>query len=413
MRNVERIEKHVISKQNINFNSCNSICFRSKNLYNYCNYILRQSFIHTSKLPSEYDLVKKLRSRNNDVYFDLFGNVNQQCIKLLYKNWKSFFASIKDYGKNKFKYLGRPKLPKYKDKNGRNIAIFTYMDCRIKDGFLHFNKNANLHPIKTLVQEGSLCQVRIVPQTGCYIIEIVYKFQPVNTDLCTDNYLSIDLGIDNFATCYDSHANKAFIINGKIIKSINQFYNKQKAMLMSFIKNKGTSNRIKQLELKRKNKIEDYMHKASKDIIVYCITNNIGTIVVGHNKEWKQNSNIGKCNNQKFVQIPFNNFIQKIQYKCKNVSINCIITEESYTSKVDHSVLEQMTHQENYIGKRIQRGLFKQSSGKALNADLNGAIGILRKVINESDFNQIIDRGFVINPVRVNPLTKDFIKILY
>lgn len=137
------------------------------------------------------------------------------------------------------------------------------------------------------------------------------------------------------------------------------------------------------LELKRKNKIEDYMHKASKDIIVYCITNNIGTIVIGHNKEWKQNSNIGKCNNQKFVQIPFNNFIQKIQYKCENMSINCIITEESYTSKIDHSVLEQMTHQENYIGKRIKRGLFKQSSGKVLNADLNGAIGILRKVINE------------------------------
>lgn len=154
---MERIEKHVISKQNINFNSCNFICFRSKNLYNYCNYILRQSFIHTSKLPNEYDLVKKLRARNNDVYFDLFGNVNQQCIKLLYKNWKSFFVSIKDYSKNKSKYLGRPKLLKYKDKNGRNIAIFTYMDCRIKSGFLHFNKNANLQPIKTLVQEESLC----------------------------------------------------------------------------------------------------------------------------------------------------------------------------------------------------------------------------------------------------------------
>jgi len=410
---MQRVERHLITKSNCNFSACDSICFKSKNLYNYCNYILRQSFIHTNKLPTEYDLVKKLRARNNSVYFDLFGNVNQQCIKLLYKNWKSFFAVVKDYSKNKSKYLGRPKLPKYKDKNGRNIAIFTYVDCRVKDGFLHFNKKSNLLPIRTVVENEKLCQVRIIPQTNCYAVEIVYEYEAIDICLNKSNYLSIDLGINNFATCYDSHANKAFIINGKIIKSMNQYYNKRKAELMSFVGNKGTSNRLKQLEMKRKNKINDYMHKSSKGLIVYCITNDIGTIVIGHNKNWKQAVNTGKANNQKFVQIPFNNFIQKLQYKCENFGITCIITEESYTSKIDHSVLEEMKHQERYLGKRIQRGLFKQSSNKVLNADLNGALGILRKVINESDFSQIVDRGFVINPVRVNPLTKEFIKILY
>ena len=220
------------------------------------------------------------------------------------------------------------------------------------------------------------------------------------------------MGVNNFATCYDSHANKAFIINGKIIKSMNQYYNKKKAKLMSYAIN-GTSNKLKQLDLKRKNKISDFMHKASKWLVIYCITNNIGTIVVGHNKNWKQGANIGKINNQRFVSIPYDLFIQRLRYKCENYGIRFVITEESYTSKVDHSVLEEMQHKDFYVGKRAKRGLFKQSSGKVLNADLNGAIGILRKVIDEFEFSQIVDRGFVINPVRVNPLTKDFIKVLY
>lgn len=409
---IQRVERHIITKTNKNFEAINNICLRSKNLYNYVNYILRQSFINTGKIPSENELVKKFHDRHNEIYYDLCGNTNQQCIKLLYKNWKSFFKSIKDWSKNKTKYLSKPKLPKYKDKEGRNIVIFTYADSRIKGEYLYVNSKANLEPIKTKVTKETFQQVRLIPKSNCYIVEIVYKTEDNNLNLTKNNYLSIDLGIDNFATCYNSHENKSFIVKGEIIKSINQYYNKKKAKLMSYIKDVGTSNRIKRLELKRQNKIEYFMHVASKTIINYCIQHNIGTLVIGHNTNWKQNSNIGRVNNQKFVNIPFNNFINKLKYKCENVGITFILTEESYTSKIDHSVLETMEHHEKYLGTRIKRGLFRQSNGKVLNADLNGAIGILRKVIDESEFKQIIDRGFVINPVKINVLTKNFINLL-
>ena len=178
---------------------------------------------------------------------------------------------------------------------------------------------------------------------------------------------------------------------------------------MSYVGNKGTSNRLKQLDLKRFNKINDYIHKSSRCIINYCISHNIGTIVVGHNKNWKQEVNTGRVNNQKFISIPYNKFIQQLQYKGENIGIQIIVTEESYTSKIDHLVLEPMQKQDEYMGKRIHRGLFKSSTGKIINADLNGAVGILRKVIDESQFIEIINRGFVTNPVKVNPLIETFI----
>ena len=144
------------------------------------------------------------------------------------------------------------------------------------------------------------------------------------------------------------------------------------------------------------------MHKASKYIIDYCIEHNLATIIIGHNKKWKQEVNTGKINNQNFVNIPFNNFIQKLQYKAENMGLEVIITEESYSSKVDHLAKEEMKHKERYLGKRIYRGLFKSSTGKIINADVNGAIGILRKVINENEFSRVIDRGVVITPEVVN-----------
>ena len=405
---LHRVERHIITKENQNYKQIDYLCFMSKNLYNYTNYILRQSFLHTGKLPNENDLIKKFRTRNNFDYYNLSGNINQQCVKQVYQNWKSFFKAAKAYKNNKASFNGKPKLPNYKNKNGRNILIFTHSDARIKEGYLYVNHKTNILPIKTNITNNELKQVRIIPQTNCYIIEIIYEKNINDLQLDKNNYLSIDLGIDNFATCYDSHANKAFIINGKIIKSMNQYFNKKRSLLMSYVENKGTSNKLNSLIFKRNNKINNYLHNSSKYIIDYCISNNVGTIVIGHNKNWKNKINIGKINNQKFVNIPFNTFIQQLQYKSENVGITCIITEESYTSKVDHSVKEGMCHHEVYLGQRIKRGLFKISNSKVINADLNGAIGILRKVVDESYFNKIINRGFVI-PVKVNPLTKTII----
>lgn len=268
------------------------------------------------------------------------------------------------------------------------------------------NSKSGIGRIKTNVVKEQYKQTRIVPQCGCYVIEVIYEIPQEQLGLNPNNYLSIDIGVNNLATCYDSHANIAFIINGRIVKSINQYYNKKKAVLMSYVGDRGTSNRIQKLTTDRNNKINNYMHNASRMIIDYCVYHNIGTIVIGHNDGWKQECNNGKKNNQNFISIPFNKLISQIQYKAENVGITCVITEESYTSKVDHLALEEMCHHDKYAGNRKKRGLFKSSTGKALNADLNGAVGILRKVIDESQFIEIANRGFVTNPFKVNPLIK-------
>ena len=188
------------------------------------------------------------------------------------------------------------------------------------------------------------------------------------------------------------------------MKSFNQWYNKRKAKLMSYVGGKGTSERLRQLNNYRNFWIEDYIHKVSRYIVNYCITNNIGIIVIGLNKGWKQKINLGKKINQKFVEIPFSRLIDKISYKCKLVGISFQINEESYTSKVDHLAFEKLGKHDVYLGKRKKRGLFQSSVGKLLNADINGAIGIGRKVFGDSFVNMIIDSGFAFNPIRVNIL---------
>ena len=404
---VERVEKHILKH---NLKEIDELCFNSKNLYNYCNYILRQSFIQTGKLPKEYELSKQLTKDKQRDWVKMGANTNQQILKLLYKNWKSFFEAIKEYKKNPSKFRGRPKLPKYKDKEkGRNIVIITCSTNRIHNGFFYFPKFTKIEPIKTFVTNKNLAQARIVPQTNCYILEIVYKITIPDNKVSADNVLSIDLGINNLATCFDKENNSSFIISGKNIKSFNQFYNKQNAKLKSttkIVNDKETSKRLKRLSLKRENKIIDYFHKSTKYIIDYCITHDIGKVIVGHNKNWKQNSNLGKINNQNFIQIPFNKFIGQLKYKCENIGLEFILTEESYSSKVDHYAKEEMKHQENYLGKRKKRGLFQSSKGFEINADVNGAIGIMRKVISNSEFNQIVDRGVVITPNRINIYSK-------
>ena len=404
---LQRVERHVVKKNDLNYEAIDHLCFMSKNLYNYTNYLLRQSFFNNKVLPKEFDIVKEFHDTHNYDYYNMCGNTNQQCIKFLYKNWKSFFKATKEYNKDPSKFLGKPKLPKYKDKKkGRNVVIFTYADSRIKDGYLYVNKKSGIGRIKTNVVKEQYKQTRIVPQCGCYIIEVIYEIEQEPLELNTKNYLSIDLGVNNLATCYDSHDNTSFIINGRIVKSINQYYNKKKAVLMSYVGDRGTSNRIQKLTVDRNNKINNYMHNASRMIIDYCVYHNIGTIVIGHNDGWKQEVKTGKKNNQNFVSIPFNKLVSQIQYKAENVGITCIVVEESYTSKVDHLALEEMHHHDKYVGNRKKRGLFKSSTGKAFNADLNGAVGILRKVIGESQFIEIVNRGFVTNPIRVNPLIK-------
>lgn len=284
------------------------------------------------------------------------------------------------------------------------MAVFTTSACRLKeDGYIHFIKNI-IPSIKTNIGDNKLCQVRVIPQATCYVVEVIYEKKEKDLNLNKDNVLSIDLGLNNLCSCISDVGIKPFIVNGKIIKSFNQWYNKKRARLMSYIGDKGTSKRLRRLNNYRNFWIEDKIHKVSRFIVNICIENNIGNLVVGLNKGWKNGVNLGKRINQKFVEIPFSKLVEKISYKCKLVGIDFQVHEESYTSKVDHLAFEKLGKHDVYLGKRKKRGLFQSSIGKLLNADINGAIGIGRKVFGDSYISGIIDSGLAFNPVRVNIL---------
>lgn len=253
----------------------------------------------------------------------------------------------------------------------------------------------------------NLCQVRIVPQSSCYILEVVYKKEVVDHDLDNNLYLGIDIGLNNLVALTSNKSGLTpLLVNGRLLKSINQYYNKTKAKLMSFVGNKGTSNRIEKLSHKRNCKVNDYLHKTSRFIINYCLAHKIKTIVIGKNKNWKQGINLGRKTNQSFVQIPFDRLIQQIQYKAEEVSISVILQEESYTSKCSFLDLESVEKHNVYKGKRVSRGLFKSSVGKVVNADINGSLNIIRKAVPNAFADGI--EGVVLHPVKVLNFNKGF-----
>lgn len=393
---MQLVERHIV----VNNKEIEELCHKSKNLYNYCLYQLRQSVFNKTEGFKEYALSTQLAKENQVDYRALPAQTSQQVIKLLFKNYKSWYKARKEWIKHPDKFKGRPKLPKYKDKNGFFTTSFTSQQVKLKDGFIHFPKNT-ISSLKTKVD--NVQQVRITPQATCFVIEVVYnKEKEVNNETKINNVLSIDLGLNNLIAASNNIGKEPFIINGKPIKSINQLFNKTKAIWMSYVDNKGDSNKINKLTLYRNNYIEDKLHKISRFIINYCIENNIGTITIGYNKEWKQGINIGKSNNQKFVNIPHLKLLQKIEYKAELAGIKVMQHEESYTSKCDALALESVEKHEIYLGKRVKRGLFLSSVRKLINADVNGSINIARKVVGDSFAKEIINSGFAFNPIRIN-----------
>lgn len=398
----QRVEKHIINKKHPLYLLIDDYCFKSKNLYNYINYILRQEFINNGKIIKEYEL--STIYKNEECYKELMAQTSQQVIKQLCVNWKSFFISIKDWSKHKEKYSGRPKLPKYKNKtNGRNVAIFTNQNCKLtEDGYIKFPTIFNRYLLKTKIT-GKLQQVRMIPKSEHYVIEIVYNKEIKEKIQDNERYMSIDIGLDNFATIVTNTGITPVIINGKGLKSINKYYNKQKSHYQEVSKrmnNKHITNRIIKINNKRNNMINDFMHKSSKMVVNIAIKNNISIIVIGNNKDWKRNSKMSRNVNQSFVGIPHQKFIKMIQYKAQDVGIEVILTEESYTSGTSF-LDKEYPIKENYDNSRRKyRGLFISNKGIKINADVNGAYQILKKV-----FPKAYDNGIevvVLHPVRVS-----------
>jgi putative transposase len=326
---------------------------------------------------------------------------------MLCRDWKAFLVSVKDYYKNPSKYFAKPKLPRYKKKDGRHICVLTNMQTHLYDGYLYF-AFTRMKPfnnlIKTKVTTKHL-QTRIVPQGGNYILEIVYEKEIDELLLSNEskNIASIDLGVNNFVTIANNIDAKSIIINGKGIKSYNVYWNKQMAKYKSLGKTNNKldwTKRQQRLTNKRNNKMEYFMHKASKEVINYCLALGIDTIVVGLNKEWKQEAKLFKSVNQTFVQIPYDKFINKLAYKCEDVGIKFIVNEESYSSGTSFLDAEKPCKEFYNKSRRIVRGLFKSNNGTLINSDLNGAYQIMKKVFPNAFANGIL--GVDLHPVVIN-----------
>mgnify|MGYP002409762405 FL=1 len=380
--NINRTERHIIKKSHKMWKMCDELCFKSKNLYNYANYIQRQRFINNENIIKYNELSQLLNK--HETFTSLGSNSAQHTLKMLDKTWKSFFVAIKDYWKNPSRYLGKPNIPKYKDKNGRYVCVLTNLQSQIKDGYLYFAFKP-LQPFNNIFRtkiKGKHMQTRIIPKGSCYVLEVVYETEVPEVLKESKNIVGIDLGLNNFATLTNNVSALPIIINGKIIKSYNQYWNKRKSNLSSDLKkrhNQNWSNKLETLTQKRNNKMEYFMHCASKYVINYCIAIGCDTIIIGYNQEWKQECNIGKST-QKFIQIPYYSFINKLKYKCENNGIKFIETEESYTSGTSF-LDDELPIKDNYDkSRRIYRGLFKSNNNILINSDVNGSYQIIKKV---------------------------------
>ena len=393
-------ERHIIKSTEHRFAEIDELAFKSKNLYNAANYVIRQSFVYGWGYINYNEMSRLMKS--HEAYKALPAKVSQQILMILDKNWKSFFEAVKAYKTDGSKFTGRPKRPLYKDKvKGRNILVYTIQAIsskQLKKGIIKLSATEIL--IKTKVNPDHICQVRLVPKCDSYVIEVIYdKSESTVSD---DKFVaSIDLGLDNLVALTSNQPGfTPLLINGRPLKSINQFYNKRKARLQAQLKGSSKSSpRLQRLTRCRNQKIDNYLHHTSRLIVDILIAKQIGTLVIGKNAQWKTEIDLGKPTNQNFVSIPHARQIEMLEYKARLVGIKVIVQEESYTSPANFLGLDPIPVYGRKIdkdiffsGKRIKRGLYKTSIGQLINSDVNASYNILRKAIPNA-FSDGIGRG--------------------
>ena len=402
--------KHLSKKE---FRNLKYLCHIAKNLKNQAIYNVRQHYFNNKKYLSYNENYKMLKNSEN--YKKLNSNMAQQILKEVDESFKSFFALLK-LAKNG-QYNGKIKLPNYLDKDGFTTLVIGFV--RLKDDMLivpysnSFKKTHQEVKVKlpSVLKDKKIKEIRIIPKQHSRYFEIQYTYEvkEIQRELNENNVLGIDLGIDNLCTCV-TNTGASFIIDGRKLKSINQYYNKINAKLQS-IKDKQkierTTLRQKRITRKRNNRINDYLSKAARTIVNYCLNNDIGKLVLGYNEDFQRNSNIGSINNQNFVNIPYGKLRDKLIYLCKLYGIEFKLQEESYTSKAsffdgDEIPIYDKENLQEYVfsGKRIKRGLYQTSTGKLINADCNGALNILRKS-KVVDLSVLYNRGELNTPKRI------------
>lgn len=398
-----------ISPTHRNYQECKELCISSRMLRNVCIYYIRQHYFATNTLYVEGINGKKEYLFNNVHLYHKFKEhecfrtdkhpdigkkyptkVLKQVMIQVNREFSSFYASIKDYHKNPSKYKGMPKIPSYTKEE--YMTRFPKEALSFKEkGYIKLSMTGIRIPLGDITRE-QVKEVIIAPTGWGYNIQLCYdneiNVEPsVSYDEIT-RICGLDIGLNNLATLASNDPSvNSLIVNGCPLKSINQYYNKTRARLQSELPTgKKTSKRIKQLTSKRNAKIKDYLHNASSAIITHLLRNKIECLVVGSNKSWKQNINIGKRNNQNFVSIPFYQLKMMLKYKCEMFGIHYIEREESYTSKCSFIDMEDIKKHESYLGNRKTRGNFISSSGAVINADINGALNIARKQFGNDFF---------------------------
>ena len=397
------------------YRTIKELCHTAKNLANEAIYNVRQYYFTEGEYLSyekNYALLK-----NSPNYKTLNSNMAQQILKEVDGSFKSFFGLLKlaKQGKYAFKDC---KLPHYLPKDGYTTLVIGFVRLNGNKLILPFsnsfkkNHKAVEIRIPPVLLDKKVKEIRILPKANARFFEIQYIYEAdcIQRNLSQSNALALDLGINNLVTAV-SNTGRTFIIDGRRLKSINQWFNKENARLQS-IKDKQhfgkkTTNRQKAIARDRNNKVNDYMNKAARKVIGYCISNDIGTLVVGYNETFQRGSNVGKRNNQTFVNIPYGKLRDKLEYLCELNGITFVKQEESYTSKAsfwdrdDIPVYNSDNPKEyQFSGKRICRGQYRTASGNTLNADINGSLNILRKSSVVS-LEALYSRGEVDTPVRI------------
>ncbi|MFX0113083.1 MAG: RNA-guided endonuclease InsQ/TnpB family protein [Candidatus Hodarchaeota archaeon] len=285
------------------------------------------------------------------------------------------------------------------EKNGEFLLLFTKQQVRLKNGWLHLPRQ--LLTIKIQITQP-LKGARILPQGAGYLLEILYEQPPTPLKPNQNRIASIDLGLNNLITMVTNIGEEPIVMNGKSLKVLNQFFNKQKASLQSIYDKRGITNGKKQriLSQKRKRQLTDYFHKASRYVINYCRHRTIDTLVVGYNPEWKQKIHIGKRNNQNFVSVPFFPLLKQFEYKCQDAGIHFMLIDESYTPKCSFLDRESIQKHQKYKGRRIKRGLFQTQNGTLINAGVNAAYNIMIKVVPNAFAEGIAGVG--LHPKRID-----------
>ncbi len=399
------VEKQIIKPTHKYYNQLDELCLLSKNLYNTTLYRARQYYFENNSRFSAYDFIREFTKENQKDFRALPARVSRYVVQLVEKNMNSYFKLVKL--KQKGEFTQKVKLPKYLNKKtGRQVVHYHYQSLSLQEaGKVKLSKSDIV--LNTAVPLKDIQYLQVVP-CGNHIKVLIsyYKTKPTQNE-SGKRFASIDVGVNNLMTV-TSNVFHPIIYNGKPMKSVNQFFNKTRAKEVARLKkenNVSTSKKLDKLGLWRENQISNYFHKVTSDFVRICKENKIDTVIIGRNKGWKENLNLGSRNNQQFKMIPFLLIYNMLSYKLEMAGINYIETEESYTSKCSFIDKEELTRHDSYAGKRVMRGLFKSKDGHKYNADINGSLNILRKYLtNQNVYSDKLHKDLIAhmtNPKRI------------